>query len=564
MRGLSHLGNVMSKVALSCTLSAAISCTASESDKKEAPDPVEDASDALFALPHRVEVAVELAPADWQKLRSEGRGVSALAGDLTPYEYTYFPATVTVDGVRHEQSAVRKKGFLGSLSALRPSLKIQFDREIKGAAHAGMHELTLNNNRQDPSNTHQCLAYRLYARAGLPAPRCNLAHVVVNGEDLGTFSNVESIDKAFLARHFDDPSGNLYEAQRSDFVAGEVDRIELKTNKKKGERSDIQAIVTALNSSDAELPSALGKVIDLQSFRSAWALDVLMGNWDGYSGNANNYQIYHDPISDRFFFLPWGADAAFQRSNPFDVVNTSIALYAKGIIARRLYALPAERALYRQRLSELNEALWDETLLLSEVDQIAQNAADAEPALLDQQRNLIRSQKAQMRAALSEPAPEWIALDAQRSPCTAMTSDVQGTFSTMWGDLDVMTPEMGHGGVALSVDGNPITAGWLGKAGLDPSSGLGTGPVIRLATGLQDGTVLSVHLQMAPNMLKPGVTAFHGVETVGALVVVKDGRPRIVGFIGDGAITLERGETRTDAPVVGSFAGQLVQIDCMR
>ena len=31
-------------------------------------------------------------------------------------------------------------------------------------------------------------------RARLPAPRCNLAHVVVNGEDLGTHSNVEPID----------------------------------------------------------------------------------------------------------------------------------------------------------------------------------------------------------------------------------------------------------------------------------------------------------------------------------------------------------------------------------
>jgi hypothetical protein len=38
--------------------------------------------------------------------------------------------------------------------------------------------MTLNNNKQDPSAIHQCLGYAVFADAGVPAPRCNFAHVV--------------------------------------------------------------------------------------------------------------------------------------------------------------------------------------------------------------------------------------------------------------------------------------------------------------------------------------------------------------------------------------------------
>ena len=35
----------------------------------------------------------------------------------------------------------------------------------------------------------------------------------------------------------------------------------------------------------------------------------MVGHWDSFSGNANNYYFYRDPGTEKFYFLPWGPDA---------------------------------------------------------------------------------------------------------------------------------------------------------------------------------------------------------------------------------------------------------------
>ena len=50
---------------------------------------------------------------------------------------------------------------------------------------------------------------------------CDVWGGTVNGEDLGVYSHVETLDKDFLERHFPDASGNLYESG-GDLVHGDV------------------------------------------------------------------------------------------------------------------------------------------------------------------------------------------------------------------------------------------------------------------------------------------------------------------------------------------------------
>ncbi len=73
-----------------------------------------------------------------------------------------------------------------------------------------------SHNNQDDSRLNTCMSYHVFREAGSPAPRCNYARVLLNGEDLGVFSNVESLKKPMLRRWFDDDSGNLYEGVLSD------------------------------------------------------------------------------------------------------------------------------------------------------------------------------------------------------------------------------------------------------------------------------------------------------------------------------------------------------------
>jgi hypothetical protein len=44
-------------------------------------------------------------------------------------------------------------------------------------------------------------------------------------------------------------------------------------------------------------------------------VERLLGHWDGYTANHNNYRLYHDPSSDSFVFIPDGMDQLFQDPN---------------------------------------------------------------------------------------------------------------------------------------------------------------------------------------------------------------------------------------------------------
>ena len=94
---------------------------------------------------------------------------------------------------------------------------MRFNKFVERQHFGGMRRLTLNNNIQDPSHLKQCLAYRFFTDAGVPAPRCSFARVAVNGEPLGVYTVLEVYDELMMARNFEDGSGKLYEGQVSDF-----------------------------------------------------------------------------------------------------------------------------------------------------------------------------------------------------------------------------------------------------------------------------------------------------------------------------------------------------------
>ncbi|GIT38384.1 MAG: hypothetical protein Ct9H300mP7_3050 [Verrucomicrobiota bacterium] len=175
----------------------------------------------------------------------------------------------------------------------------------------GVSLMTLNNNDTDASLVKQHLAYELFRKAGIPAPRCNFARVTVNGEYLGVYSHVESVRKDFLKRHFTKASGNLYEGQISDFTEKAAGTFDAKINAKKNDRNDLLKATKALavRMNNFLMPS---ESVNLNDFYRYWAMEGLIGFNDGYSGNQNNFFIYNDPQSGRFKFIPWGADGVFR------------------------------------------------------------------------------------------------------------------------------------------------------------------------------------------------------------------------------------------------------------
>ena len=265
-------------------------------------EPATHPSDAYFALDRVMDISIEIEVEDWDTLRRQTRTLEDVFAEIEEYGlsqpfadiYTWFSATVTVDGETYAEVGVRKKGFVGSQSDTKPSLKLRFDKYVDGQSLGGvMERMTLNNSIQDPSFVNTCLSYRVFAAAGNPASRCNFATVSVNGKDLGLYVHVEEIKAPFLLRHFDRADGNVYEGNVSDFTPVYRGTFEKKNNEDADDWSDIDAVVAALaDPSDAGL-EALGEIVDLDRFLSFWATEVLVGHWDGYAGDRNNYWITH-------------------------------------------------------------------------------------------------------------------------------------------------------------------------------------------------------------------------------------------------------------------------------
>jgi hypothetical protein len=531
-----------------------------------ASSPAEDRSDELYEPERRLEVQVEIAAADWAELREQGYSLFEFQrGEAGSFDYTFFDATVTIDGERVERASVRKKGGLGSLSRLRPSLIVDLNRNVPGQAVKSVSRLTLNNDRTNAAHNRQCMAYELYARAGLAAPRCNLAHVVVNGEDLGTFSNVEPIRKPFLARHFESDAGNLYEGREDgDFTPDGVERFEIETNESDNDRSDLRAVVSALQADDSRVLEELSKVVDLDQFRTFWALETLTGNWDTYSGNTNNFYLYHDPGSDRFVFLPWGTDTAFTGGSVVDSFNQTLTVYATGALANRLYNLPDERARFRSLLAELHDRLWDVPALTARLAQLAELSTDAWPGAVEQQREYITTYSDRLQSELALPAPEWVLGGIDRvGGCAGDIATVSGEFRTTWLDGPVMAdPESGQLQLSLSIAGQTFTAPGVSRAGRDPAAADPSASV-QLIGALADGRVLFFQIQLAPGAFAVGTQPFYNFENVGfAGVINADQTFQFLGLLGEGSVELESATMADGAPVAGTFNAQIYQTNC--
>ena len=78
---------------------------------------------------------------------------------------------------------------------------------------------------------------------------------------------------------------------------------DLKTNELADDYSDLVTLIKKGNqSTTANLPTELSQILDIDQFLKAYAVEVMLGHWDDYAYNKNNYFLYHNPKSNLFEF----------------------------------------------------------------------------------------------------------------------------------------------------------------------------------------------------------------------------------------------------------------------
>lgn len=531
---------------------------------------------SVFAPDRVLQIELTIAPEDWDALRGETRSLLDVFGPGcldAPHAspFGWYGAQLVIDGEEVGRIGVRKKGFLGSLSDTKPSLKLDLDRVVAGQTYRALERMTLNNGRQDPSLVHQCLGYALFRRAGQPASRCNLAHVTVNGEPLGVYVHVQDVRKQLLREYFADDEGALYEGTLSDLRSGWLGTFSRKTNEEITDRSDLERAAHVIETaSDAELIDALETVFDLDAFFTHWALEVLIAHWDGFAGNTNNYFLYANPDDGgRFVFLPWGIDAILTpwALSPGQSVDSKETLVANSLLTWRLARHPEGRARYEARLRELLESTWDEAWLHAELDRLEQQVLEhsdpaLHPAILARTaslRTFIDGRRAAILSELEGGLPQWDGNLRSDDVCAKERGQLDWSFETTYGtfeDPDIFATGTGTSHT-LRFDDHDFPVQYFGaRAGAAPEPEKMGLESFMLAAVLNPDLVILVAFDLPSRALVPGnMLDLDELEALVAAYVPSTGEVALVGFLLDGALTLEQAGTTQGAPLVGRIAG---------
>ena len=144
-------------------------------------------ADDLFNPEVLQRIELWLNSSDWAKLKQSFQ------------ENTYYPADLTWNGQTVRNVGIRSRG-LGSRSATKPGLRVDFDRYSSGQQFLGLKSLVLDNLTQDFSGIKETTAMRFFTRLGIPAPRETHTRLYVNGDYNGLYGLVESLDKKNIGR----------------------------------------------------------------------------------------------------------------------------------------------------------------------------------------------------------------------------------------------------------------------------------------------------------------------------------------------------------------------------
>ena len=526
-------------------------------------------ADDLFDPNQILDVQIELAPEDWKQLCSEQRSfVEALGRERVESPFTNFKADLTLNGISIRDIGIRKKGFLGSLDGVRPSLKIDFSEYTKQEPIDGLDRLTLNNNKQDVGRICQYLSYKMFNETGTVAPRCGFARVTVNGQYLGIYSNVESIRTAFLENGFGDGNGPLFEGTITDFIPDWVQKFEPKN--KEADFKDIEQLAELLNADEMDL-TQIGELLDIDAFVRFWATESLIGFWDGYCHNQNNFFVYKNPENSKFYFIPWGTDSAFTKSMPLPPYRIRPrSVHGNAILANKLYRIPEIQELYQKTLMSFLDSQWNEEKLLAEVDRLEallKEDLEKEDAgyagVLRIFRRFIETRRKEIMEEFENGPPELAS--GHRTPVyfteigKASVSFVTQWYETTPRDLD----NLGELQIELEIDGEKVVlekpgvyaeySKWPSPDAEKPESIVFTGP--RPSDGKR--LTLGTGLPALDFREKTGQTVdIGGIYIEGNNFMSPGGGMRMIG----GGATFEKTSMTAGEPIVGKMEFSIVEL----
>lgn len=200
----------------------------------------------------------------------------------------------------------------------KPAWKIKLDEYVEGQRFEGLQRLTLNNEVWDPTMMAETMAYWTFRDNGSPGPRTGYAAVTLNGNYLGVYALLESMDDEFMDRSWPDSEGGLWEMTRNCDFSGDCSCFDVQET---GSAYDAEGITRGCEAAAAGTLDAVKEAFDYDAVIAFLAVERGVNHPDSYSYNLNNFFVYHDPVEDRLSLSPWGADSTFIYAYPPSASN---------------------------------------------------------------------------------------------------------------------------------------------------------------------------------------------------------------------------------------------------
>lgn len=361
--------------------------------------------DRLFDSGGLGEMTLTVSEEEWNKLLTNfdknSRNSTYVTGG---FQFQKGTSNYVIDnvGVRIRGNTTRQrpegsKGQLHNSSSpqyRQTSFKVKFTANVDDDAHhleKAMKGVNLKYMVNDASYVQEVYSYDLFRRFGVwTAPRAAYTklYIKVGKEDpayFGIYKMIEEINKQFLKARVDasggkfrGDSGNLwkclYQGGPADLKNESLDSkigietdertptYDLKTNEETGlsaAKAELTAFISELNGQSSDrFPSWIASKMDVDLFLRILAVDTVVGMWDGYWVNANNYYLYFD-AGGKVYFIPYDYD------NTLGVSNSGLMQDPTGKkplewgpssgrpLANRILAVPEYKAKYQNYLKEL-------------------------------------------------------------------------------------------------------------------------------------------------------------------------------------------------------------------
>ncbi len=241
---------------------------------------------------------------------------------------TYELATIIFNGETMDSVGVRYKGnstfyFVQLFGNPKFPLNIDFNLIDNDQELLGYNKVKLSNSIFDPTFVKESVGY-LTEGYYLPTPEVGYMKVSVDGELLGLYVAVESVDSQFLTKHFGNSGGTFFKCEPqfhfgdpyntwpdlrwygSDSLVYDYQMgYELKSE---SGWNDLLELIYTLNFDMENIETILN--VD----RALWyfAASTVMPDLDAYNGMyIHNYYLYKNTSSDLFEVIPWDKDNTF-------------------------------------------------------------------------------------------------------------------------------------------------------------------------------------------------------------------------------------------------------------